>query len=122
MLCVSFVFWAKENDRVKRSTVRDAMAEVGRQTGDVIQQLRALNPRVKPGTDVAFLHDPFVDWDMSFIAELWFRDHSLRFHLQNKTPLSSEELSKMTVFDFQGGRLVQVSVSPPVTNGGSGRP
>lgn len=122
ILCVCFLFWAKENDRVKRSTVRDAMADIGRQTEDTIQQLRALNPLVKPGTDVAFLHDPFVDWDMSFIAELWFRDHSLRFHLQSKTPLSPKELAKMTVFDFQGGRLVRVTVSPPVTGGGSGRP
>jgi hypothetical protein len=116
ILCASFFFWAKENDRLKRSTVRDAMADVGRQTQDTIQQLRALNPHVKPGTHVAFLHDPFVDWDMSFIAELWFRDHSLQFHLQNKVPLPPEELAKMTVFDFQDGRLVQV------TGGGSPRP
>jgi hypothetical protein len=121
LLCVTFFFWAKENDRLKRSIIRDAMADVGRKTGGVLDQLRALNPHVKSGTHVAFLHDPFVDWDMSFIAELWFRDHSLQFHLQNKVPLPPEELAKMTVFDFQDGRLVQVTVAQ-VTGGGSPRP
>jgi hypothetical protein len=76
---------------------------------------------VKSGTDVAFLHDPFDGWDMSFIAELWFRDKSLRFHLQHQTPMTAEELAKMTVFDFQNGRLVLVSVAPPLTDGGSPR-
>jgi hypothetical protein len=76
---------------------------------------------VKPRSDVAFLNDPFDGWDMVFIAELWFRDRSLRFHLQRKVPLSPEELAKMTVFDFQNGRLMQVTV-PPLTGCGSPRP
>jgi hypothetical protein len=121
ILCASFFCWAKRNDYLKREFVRVAMADMGRQTGDTIGQLRALNPRVKSGTDVAFLNDPFDGWDMSFIAELWFQDRSLRFHLQNKTPLPPQELAKMTVFDFQGGRLVQVGAPPPLTGGGSPR-
>jgi hypothetical protein len=95
------------------------MAGLGKQTEDTIQQLRTLHPRVKPHSDVVFLNDPFDGWDMQFIAELWFRDHSLRFHLQKKVPLPPEELAKMTVFDFQNGRLVQVA--PPLTGGGSPR-
>jgi len=122
ILGTSFFFWAKQNNYLKRTFVRDAMADLGRQTGATIQQLRALNPRVKSGTQVAFLNDPFDGWDMSFIAELWFRDKSLRFHLQRKTPLPPEELAKMTVFDFQDGRLVQVTVPAPLTGGGSPRP
>jgi hypothetical protein len=113
ILCTSFFFWAKQNDYLKRGFVRGAMADVGRQTGATLAKLRALNPRVKPGTHVAFLNDPFDGWDMAFIAELWFRDKSLQFHLQRKTPLPPEELAKMTVFDFQNGRLVQVTVKPP---------
>jgi len=109
ILCTSFSFWVKKNDFHKREYVRAAMANLAKPTGDTIQQLRALNPHVKPHTDVAFLNDPFDGWDMVFIAELWFRDRSLRFHLQKKTPLPPEELAKMTVFDFQDGRLVQVS-------------
>jgi hypothetical protein len=119
ILCASFFFWAQKNDRLKRTFVRDSMADVGRQTAGVLARLRGLNPRVKPGTHVAFLNDPFDGWDMAFIAELWFRDRSLQFHLQRKAPLPPEELAKMTVFDFQDERLVQVSVQPPLTDGGS---
>jgi hypothetical protein len=112
ILCTSFFFWAKKNDYLRREFVRVAMADLGRPTADAIQQLRALNPHLKSNTDVVFLHDPFDGWDMSFIAELWFRDRSLRFHLQSKVPLSPEDLAKMTVFDFQDGRLVQVTAPP----------
>ena len=121
ILCTSFFFWAKQNDHLRRDFARVAMADLGKPTGDAIQQLRALNPHLKSGTDVAFLNDPFEGWDMSFIAELWFRDKSLRFHLQHQTPMTAEELAKMTVFDFQNGRLVQVSAPPPLTDGGSPR-
>jgi hypothetical protein len=109
ILCMSLLFWAKKNDYSRRQFVQVAMADLGKPTASAIQQLRTLNPRVKPDSDVAFLHDPFEGWDMSFIGELWFRDRSLRFHLQNKVPLPPEDLAKMTVFDFQNGRLVQVS-------------
>ena len=113
ILCASFFFWAKKNDYQRRQFALVAMADLGKQTGDTIQQLRALNPYVKPGTDVAFLNDPFDGWDMTFIAELWFRDKTLRIHLQRKVPLPPEELAKMTVFDFRDGRLVQVSAPRP---------
>jgi hypothetical protein len=122
ILCASSFFWAKQNDYLKRTFVRGTMADLGRQTGETIQQLRALNPRVKSHSDVVFLNDPFDGWDMQFIAELWFRDRSLRFHLQRKVPLPADELAKMTVFDFQDGRLVQVTVQPPPTDGGSRLP
>jgi hypothetical protein len=113
IICGSFFCWAKKNDYQRRAFVWDAMAHVGEQTAKAIEQLRALNPHVKSGAEVVFLNDPFDDWDMSFIAELWFRDRSLRFHLQRKVPVAAEELAKMTVFDFRDGRMVQVTVPPP---------
>jgi hypothetical protein len=116
ILCASIFYWAKENDYQRRNFVRPALADVGRQSAMVLEQMRALNPRVKSGSHVAFRNDPFRDWDMLFIAELWFRDHSLQFHILNKTPLPPEELAKMTVFDFQDGRILQL------TGGGSPRP
>ena len=112
ILCTSFYFWARKNDYLRRQFVQVTMADLGKQTADAIQQLRALNPRVKSNTDVVFLHDPFEGWDMSFIAELWFRDKTLRFHLQSKAPLSRQDMAPMTIFDFQNGRLVQVSAPP----------
>jgi len=110
IVCASLFSWARKNDYYRREFVRVAMADLGGPTADAIQQLRALNPHLKSDTDVAFLHDPFDGWDMSFIAELWFRDKTLRFHLQHQTPMTAQELATMTVFDFQNGRLVLVSV------------
>ena len=115
ILCASFSLWARKNDYYRHQFVQVAMADMGGPTADAIQQLRALNPHLKSDTDVAFLHDPFDGWDMSFIAQLWFRDKTLRFYLQHQTPMSPEELAKMTVFDFQNGRLVLVSVPPSKT-------
>jgi hypothetical protein len=108
-LLVAVVFlWAKENDRRRREFVRPAMADVGRLTWQTMEQLRALNPRLPPHSQAVFLHDPFVDWDIVFIADLWFRDRTLQFHIQRLTPISDEEQRKMHVFDFQDGRLVQL--------------
>jgi hypothetical protein len=110
ILCATFFLWARKNDYHRHQFVQAAMADMGGPTADAIQQLRALNPHLKSDTDVAFLHDPFDGWDMSFIAQLWFRDKTLRFYLQHQTPMTAEQLAKMTVFDFQKGRMVLVSV------------
>lgn len=108
-LLVATVFlWAKENDQRRREFVRPAMADVGRLTWQTMGQLRALNPRLPPYSQAVFLHDPFVDWDIVFIADLWFRDRTLQFHVQRLAPISDEEQRKMHVFDFQDGRLVQL--------------
>ncbi|MEO8592490.1 MAG: hypothetical protein ABI759_04140 [Candidatus Solibacter sp.] len=100
--------WARENHR-QRQFVQVGMDDLGRVTGLTLDKMRALNPHVKPGSHVAFRHDPFPDWDMLFIGELWFRDRTLQFHLLNKVPLPPEELARMTVFDFQGDRIVQLT-------------
>jgi hypothetical protein len=105
--CVSL--WGRETQRLKQSFVRPSMEQTGALTADVIGQLHALAPRAPSHGLVVFLDDPFVDWDMAFIAELWFRDRTLSIKLQRKTPVSAEELARADrVFDFQNGRLVQV--------------
>jgi len=109
VLCIAIYAWARENQVHKLESVQHAMDDVGRLTGITLKKMDALNPHVKPGSHVAFMHDPFPDWDMLFIAELWFRDRSLTFHILNKTPLPPHELDKMTVFDFQGDRIVRIT-------------
>jgi len=75
----------------------------------VIGQFRALGPQVRPNSRVVFLNDPFVDWDMAFIADLWFRDRSLTIVLHRKTPLTVEEIANAGhVFDWRNGSLVQI--------------
>jgi hypothetical protein len=101
--------WAFENAHIKRKLVRDQMRDLGEPTWSVIRQLRDLKPQVKPNSTVVFLNDPFEDFDMAFIAELWFRKPGLMVRLNRKTPLSQEELAKAEhVFAYEQGRLSQV--------------
>jgi hypothetical protein len=82
---------------------------VSAQTWDAIQQLRELNPRIRPGSQVVFLDDPFHNFDMAFIAELSFKDRSVTVRLNQATPLSPKEIAAADyVFTFDAGKLVQV--------------
>jgi hypothetical protein len=93
----------------QRSEVRPAMGALGGLTADVIRQFNMLHPHVRPHSEVVFLNDPFEDWDMAFIGELYFRDRSLHFVLQRKTPLTPDELARADYqFDYRDGKLVQV--------------
>jgi hypothetical protein len=113
-LCALFLagcvtLWGRENDWLKRSFIKPAMAQTGALTWDVIEQFRAMRPRVQPNSRIVFLDDPFVDWDMAFIADLWFRDRSLAIVLHRKTPLPPGEIAAAAhVFDWRDGKLVQL--------------
>jgi hypothetical protein len=109
IVAVGVFFWAHENRRLQQSSVKPAMDGLGRLTWEVIQQFRALDPRVRHGAQVVFLSDPFTDYDMTFIAELWFRDRSLTIWLQRFDMLPASKLAQMDyLFAFEDGRLVQV--------------
>ena len=109
LLAVCLLLWADYNRFNKIHYVKPAMADLGRQTWEVIGQIRALHPRARPHSLVVFLDDPFPAWDMLFIARLWFRDRTVRIELQSKMPLAAAELAQAdSVFTFESGRLVQV--------------
>ena len=109
LLACGVTLWGRENDWLKRSFIRPAMAQTGALTWEVIGQFRALGPQVRPNSRVVFLNDPFVDWDMAFIADLWFRDRSLALVLHRKTPITPEETARAGhVFDWRDGRLIQL--------------
>lgn len=81
--------------------------ENGRLTAAVIEQFRALKPHIRPHSTVVFLNDPFSGFDMAFIAELWFRDRTLKIRLFRITPLTDAELARADyVFDYRDGRLL----------------
>jgi len=63
---------------------------------------------VASGSHVVFLHDPFQEWDMLFIADLWFRDRSVAVHLERLTPLPSQGLARAVQFDFRDGKLLRI--------------
>jgi hypothetical protein len=102
-------FWAQRMSFLKKDMVVPGAAGTGVLTANVLQQMRALNPKARPNSTVIFLNDPFVDWDMSFIGVLWFHDRSITVLNGRKQPLPPEEVARMDqIFDFQNGRLVRL--------------
>jgi len=103
------LLWAQRMDYIKTKVVEPAAAQQGIQTWDVIQQLRAAQPHVRPQSRVIFLNDPFTDWDMTFIAQLWFHDRTVHVYNQRLQHLSPADVSRMDyIFDFQDGKLLQL--------------
>jgi hypothetical protein len=93
----------------QQSEIVPRMNGLGDVTFEVIRQFRLTKPQVRPHSQVVFLNDPFEDWDMVFIADLWLRDPSLHFVLQRKTPLRPDELARADCqFDYRDHKLVRV--------------
>jgi hypothetical protein len=109
LIAIGLFCWGRENQHRKQLLVKPVMAALGAQTWQVIQQFRALHPHVRPHSHVVFLNDPFTEWDMLFIADLWFRDRSVTVHLQRLAPLPPTQLAGAgAVFDYRDGKLLQV--------------
>lgn len=109
LVAVAIFFWARQNRQYKQTYAKPAMLSLGHESWDVIQQFRAVNPRVRPGSKVAFLDDPFHSWDMLSLAELWFRDRTLDIHVERHGPLTPDELAREDyIFTFDNGKLVQL--------------
>ena len=114
-IALGVYFWAHRNYYLKERFVRPAMAQTGKLQREILQQFRALNPRVQTGSRIAILNDPVEPNDplngleTFFIAELWFRDRSVTVYLPRLNPLPPEELTRLDrVYAFQDGRLAQV--------------
>ncbi|HLI84896.1 MAG TPA: hypothetical protein VKV17_13315 [Bryobacteraceae bacterium] len=109
LIACAVLLWTNRMRYLKTEVVRPAAASQGALTARVIGQLRALNPRVPPGSQVVFRNDPFPGWDMTFIGALWFGDRSIHVYNQRQERLSPGEMQRMDhIFDFENGRLVQV--------------
>ena len=101
--------WARDNRHLENSFVKPVIPQFGQQTWETMQQLQALDPRVAPGSRVVFLDDPFGNFDMAFLAELWFRDRTVTVGLNRLAPLSPDEIAAANhVFTFENGKLVQL--------------
>jgi hypothetical protein len=110
LLILTGVFlWARDNRKVENSFVKPVIPQMGRETWDAIQQLQVLHPRVEPGSRVVFLDDPFGNYDMAFLAALWFRDRSVTIRLNRREPLPPAEIAAADhVFTFENRKLVQL--------------
>jgi hypothetical protein len=108
--CVYTVF--QGNTRL-RPEFESEMRDQGLSTRHAVEQLAALRPRIRPHSKVIFLNDPFEDWDMRFIAELWFRDPTIQFWVQRLNHLPEAEVAAMDyVFAFENGQLRQLKPAP----------
>lgn len=94
--------WTESQDRY----VGPGIKKPGELTWSVVQQVRALQPAVKPGSRIYLVRGPFPDWDMKFIIELVYHDRTVNVWLGEKVPLPPEEIRKMDyVFTWEGDKL-----------------
>jgi hypothetical protein len=109
LLIAALIPCVRENWRIRNTYIHHAMVSQGPLTWKVIQQFRAVKPKVPPGSRVLILNDPFGSYDEMFIANLSLADRSVTVHLQSKDHLPPEEIAKMPhVLDYQNGELVQL--------------
>jgi len=108
LAAVAIFYWGRENLHRQQVLVKPGMAALGTQTWRVIEQFRALDPHVRPHSHVVFLNDPFTEWDMLFIADLWFRDRSVTVYLQRLNPIPEADIAAAAVFDYRDGKLFRV--------------
>jgi len=109
LMAAGLFFWVHQNLEFKRSFIDPTTANLAPKTWKAIQQMKELNPHVGHHRTVVFLNDPFGTYDMSFIAELFFRDPTVTIRLNSQTPLAPEEVaSAALVFDYKDGNLVQL--------------
>lgn len=108
LIAVGLVLWVRQNAQLKKDNVDPITADCWPKTWSGIQQLKLLNPHVRPNSTVVFLDDPLGNYDMVFIAELWFRDRTLSISV-NHPPLTRQEIAKADyLFDYRDGHFVQV--------------
>jgi hypothetical protein len=113
LIAAGIFYWGRENARRKNVDAKAVMAALGRQTAEVLEQFRALDPHVRSHSRVVFLNDPFTEWDMLFIADLWFRDRTVKVHLQRLAPLPPRELALADyLFDYREGKLLRIGGQP----------
>jgi len=98
------LFWA--NTECRGGSVPPGVLKPAALTWSVADQIRAVQPTVKPGARIYVFHDPFGTWDMKFIMELVYHDRSVNVWLGDRVPLLRAEIDRMDyVFTFEEGRL-----------------
>src|SRR5258706_498107 len=101
--------FAREGRDFRRHRYKPAMAEEGKLTASVIAQLDAVHPRVQPGARWLFLNDPFHDYDMFFIAQLWAHQRDMDIRLHRLSPVPPDEVNQYdAIFRFDDENLVQL--------------
>ncbi len=109
LVAAAILAWMAGNWVYKERAVTPIVPLLDPRLSEVLAEFRAVNPSVPPGSKVVFLEDPFHNFDMAFIAELWFRDRRTRVWLNQMTPLKPEEIAQAdAVFTWSAGKLIRV--------------
>jgi hypothetical protein len=109
LIAGAVLLWAREVNFRNETYIKPAAAEQGIRAQEIIRQLDELHPSALPHTQVIFLNDPFVGYDMAFIAQLWFADPTVDIRLQRLDHRPTVDLAKADQwFDFREGKLVQL--------------
>ena len=95
LLIAALIPYVRVNWRIRNTYVHHAMVTQGPLTWKVIQQFRAVKPKVPPGSSVVILNDPFRSSDEMFIASLCLGDRSIAVHLQSVAHLPPEEIAEV---------------------------
>lgn len=82
-----------------------SLSEDQRKTWSTLQQIRQLPSRPAPNSTVLFLNNPFADWDIWFISELEWNDHSIDVKLANKMETAPDPKDFNWVLAFDGDQL-----------------
>jgi hypothetical protein len=109
MITLALIVWFRDVKFRKDNFINPAGWDQGVLVRRVISQMRTLKPHIRRHGRLVILQDPFVDWDMAFISQLYFADPDLDIHLQRLNPLPAAELPTADlILDFRDGKLVQV--------------
>jgi hypothetical protein len=105
----ALILWSREIVYLLSTTIEPSAAQQGLLTRDVIRQLDDLRPSVRPHSSVVFLDDPFKNYNMQFIMQLWLRDRTVNVQLQRLDPRPPNDIARADhVFTFEDGRLIQI--------------
>jgi hypothetical protein len=109
LLIAALVPYVRANWRIRNGLLHHALVTQGPLTWKVIQQFRAVKPKVPPGSSVVILNDPLQSYDELYIASLCLGDRSVTVHVQSVDHLPPEEIAKAPhVLIYQNGELVQI--------------
>jgi hypothetical protein len=86
----------------------EADLSIGRDTRELVNELREINIQPAAGSHIQFLNDPFPQaWTTFFVATLLWKDPTLHINLQNQVRLGPEETARMDyIIDFVDNHFI----------------
>ena len=108
-IVLALVFSYAALEQREKTWIQPALLKQQDMTWSAIHEFAKLKAKPRRGAWIAFINDPFADWDMEFLAELTYRDPTLQQTLLRKTPLTPQQLADVDyIFDYRDGKFIQV--------------